>query len=62
MKTTEQPHILEVKKVDNAAEVTFNDGTTTIYPASLLNATKELADIMYEVDRELSSERTRKSA
>lgn len=51
------PQITNVSQTDNAAVVTFDNEETVIYPANVLQATKEVARVVYEVDRPLNEPR-----
>ena len=48
MSRTEEPIITEVERIDNGVMVRFSDGAATVFPAFLLRASVELADIMNE--------------
>jgi hypothetical protein len=48
----EDPRIEDVDHVDNSAAVTFKGEGTTIYPAKLLYAAKELAEVLNEIEEE----------
>jgi hypothetical protein len=52
MRKLDDPEIINVDQLDNAALVTFRDESPVIYPARLLYAAKEIAQLMYEKDVE----------
>lgn len=60
MKKPDDPEIVHVDQIDNAAIVTFKDEPDVVYPAILLHAAKGVADAMHQKDLEEEGKQTDK--